>query len=392
MRMLFVGGVGGAGGGGTGTVLTDVPLAQAARTAGHEVVMAVPEAVLPAVLGCGVPAVAVTSRTAGDVRAVRQGGREPAPPRGPERDTAAGRALGRLAAASLDALLDLADRWRPDLVVGAVHAYAGPLAAHRAGVPWVRFATDIAEPLAADLAAAAELAPELERLGLREVPAPAFSVSLMPPGVRPAAAPVALPLRHVPCGAQRPLEPWMYTRGDRPRVLVSAPGGTAADGTDGRAGRLAALVEEIAALDVELLVATPDDAGAERLPLPGGARAGRLPLDVTVPTCDLVVHGADGGTTLTCLAHGVPQVLLPRRPEPEEHAGRLGAYGAARPVAPGDGGPRDVAGAVREVLADPSYRSAAERLRDEVRRMPLPDELVRELERAVVVHRTAAAA
>ncbi|MER8236263.1 nucleotide disphospho-sugar-binding domain-containing protein [Streptomyces sp. NPDC094049] len=377
MKILFV------GGNGAGTIFPDIPLAQAARNAGHEVIMSGPEVTMPAILGSGVSAVSVTGRTIQDCRVNREGVLVPTPPRGPERNIAIGRMFGRLAAHSLDALIDLAERWRPDLVVSNVLAYAGPLVAHHAGVPWVRFATDIAEPLDIDLAAAAELAPEMERLGLHGTPPPAFSVTLMPESVRPPTAPVALPLRHIPCSTQSSLEPWMYTRGDRPRVLVSAGSRVTPDDDF---DLLKGLVEKVAPLDIELLIATPDDVAA-RLDLPAGARAGWLPVDVLAPTCDVMVHHAGGNITLTCLANGVPQVFVPYLPGLEEHSARIAARGAARLVDPENDSAADIAGAVRDLLEDPSYRAGARRLREETGRMPLPAQLVPDLERVVATHR-----
>ncbi|MGW1075746.1 nucleotide disphospho-sugar-binding domain-containing protein [Streptomyces sp. NPDC002537] len=376
MRILFV------AGSGAGTIFPGVPLAQAARTAGHEVIMTGPEAAMPTVIAAGIPAFPVTSRTLFDCRS------GPTPPGGPERDIALGRVFGRLGAYSLDGLLDLVDRWRPDVVVSNVLAYAGPLAAHYAGVPWVRFATDIGEPLVIDLAAAAQLAPELERLGLRDMPAPAFSISVMPPSVRPATAPVALPMRHVPYSTQRSLEPWMCTKGDRPRVLVSIGSRVT---PDFEFDLLSDLVEKVAPLDAELLIATPDDVVEKLGPLPNGARAGWLPLDVLAPTCDLMVHHAGSSTTLTSLAHGVPQLFVPNNPGLRDHGERISAQGAARMIGPEGDGADDIAAAIRDMLVDPSYRSAAERLRDEMHRMPVAADVVREIERAVAVHRESAA-
>lgn len=382
MKILFV------GGNGAGTIFPDIPLAQAARNAGHEVIMTGPEVTMSAILGSGIPAVSVTERTIQDCRVNREGVLVPTPARGPERNIAIGRMFGRLAAHSFDALIDLVEQWRPDLVVSNVLAYAGPLVAHHAGVPWVRFATDIAEPLDIDLAAAAELAPEIERLGLHGTPPPAFSVTLMPESVRPPTAPVALPLRHIPCSTQSALEPWMYTKGDRPRVLVSAGSRVTPDDDF---DLLNGLVEKVAPLDIELLIATPDDVAA-RLELPEGARAGWLPVDVLAPTCDVMVHHAGGNITLTCLANGVPQVFVPYLPGLEEHSARIADQGAARLIDPDDDSAANIAGAVRDLLEDPSYRTAALRLRDEVERMPVPAQVVRDLERVVAAHRESTAA
>ncbi|MGW7346644.1 nucleotide disphospho-sugar-binding domain-containing protein [Streptomyces sp. NPDC054854] len=384
MKILFI------GGNGAGTIFPNIPLAQAVRNAGHEVIMTGPEVTMPAIVNSGIPAVSVTHRTIQDCRHDRRGNLVPTPADGPERNIAIGRMFGRLAASSLPGLIDLVDRWRPDLIVSNVLTYAGPLAAHHAGVPWVRFAIDIGEPLSVDLGAQSELAPELEALGLQAPPAPDFSISVLPPSLRPLTAPPALSLRHIAYSTQLPLEPWMYSKGRRPRVLVSAGSRVT---PDDHFEPLRGLVEKVGSLDVELLVATPEDVARKLEPaLPAGSRAGWLPVDVLAPTCDLVVHHGGGNTTLSCLANGVPQVFVPSMPGLEEHGARISTYGAGRLILPEDDTTDNVAGAVKELLTDPSYREAAGRLREEARRMPSAAEVVRELERSVHVHRAAAAA
>jgi UDP:flavonoid glycosyltransferase YjiC (YdhE family) len=65
------------------------------------------------------------------------------------------------------------------------------------------------------------------------------------------------------------------------------------------------------------------------------------------------------------------------------NAARCAELGVARVLDALRATPEDVAEAVSSVLAEPSYRAAAERVRDEIRALPSPEHAVRLLERLV---------
>ncbi|MGK5732580.1 glycosyltransferase [Streptomyces sp. URMC 124] len=376
MKILFV------GGNGAGTLFPLVPLAQATRNAGHEVLVSGCEAVVPMILDAGLPAVAVTRKTVTDCRTAPLGNAAPVSEAGLDSFIAIGRMFGGFAASCLGKLLELADAWRPDLVVGGVLAYAAPLVARHARVPYVRFGIDMGEPLVTSLSAAIELAPQLERYGLEALPEPDLALSACPPGIRPVHAPPSLPVRHVPYTSQRPVEPWMHRRGERPRVLVSAGSRVTPDHDF---DVLQGLVRKVAALDVDLLIAAPEAVAGMLRALPGGvlperAHVGWIPLDVAVPGCDVMVHHGGGSTTLTGLAHGVPQILIPHIPG-LDYPARMAGCGAAKLIRPEDDSAENIAAGICEVLGDPSYRRAAGRLREEVLAMPAPPQVVGRLER-----------
>ncbi|MGC5546099.1 glycosyltransferase [Streptomyces griseus] len=374
MKILFV------AGGTSGVIFSLIPLAQAARNAGHEVVMAAPEDCMRTINGAGVPGFPVTSMTMKDFLHDRRGVLQTIPEDLHERYLFNGRCFGRYAAACVDGLTSLIDSWRPDVVVGGVLAFAGPLAAAYAGVPYVKHAVDMGEPRTIDLAAAAELGPELEALGLYEMPGADLFIDTCPPSLRPADAPPAQLMRYVPYTAQKPLEPWMFTRGDRPRVLVSA-GSRVTKDSDFEI--LSGLVEKVAALDVELLVAAPEAVAAELGPLPENVRAGWIPLDVVARTCDLTVSHAGGNTVLGSMAAGVPQVLIPYLPYVVGYTERLSAYGAARMVDPAQDSPKNIAEACREVLEDGAYRERARAVSAEMALLPAPAQVVGAVEELV---------
>ena len=73
------------------------------------------------------------------------------------------------------------------------------------------------------------------------------------------------------------------------------------------------------------------------------------------------------------LVHGVPQVALPRGTDQPQNAALLERAGAGRVVQPEDYAVETIRTAVREVTGDPSFRAAAERVRDEIAAMPDAD-------------------
>jgi UDP:flavonoid glycosyltransferase YjiC (YdhE family) len=165
----------------------------------------------------------------------------------------------------------------------------------------------------------------------------------------------------------------MYVKGDRPRLMVSAGSRVSPDRDF---DTLAGLVAKVSDLDVELLVAAPDEVAEKLRPLPDNVRAGWLPLDVLAPTCDLTVNHAGGNTVLGNMAHGVPQVLVPYLPYVVDYSQRLAAAGAAMVVDPRDDSAENVAAACRTVLGDPSYAQRARAIAAEMAALPVPADVV----------------
>ena len=96
----------------------------------------------------------------------------------------------------------------------------------------------------------------------------------------------------------------------------------------------------------------------------------------------VVTHGGHG-TVMKALAAGVPMVLLPHGRDQADTAVRVTMRGAgialkrtSRPAA--------IAAAARDVLKGPSYRAAAQRLGEVIRRDARSDALIRELEQIAI--------
>ncbi|MEU3301207.1 nucleotide disphospho-sugar-binding domain-containing protein [Streptomyces sp. NPDC006678] len=373
MKILFV------ASGSPATVFALAPLATAARNAGHDVFMGAVEDVVPYIASAGIPALSIAPSSIRRFATMDRAGSPVRMPETPEEELDfAGHWFGRMAAGCMEALRELAAHWRPDLVVGGSMSFAAALIAAELGVPYVRQAWDTGDAWRTDPAASEELQPELRALGLERLPEPDLFVDICPPSLRPADAPPAQMMRWVPANGQRRLEPWMYSKGDRPRVLITSGSRLV---FAKKTGFLRGLVADMATLDAEVVIATLDEVAEElRAELPG-VRAGWVPLDVVVPTCDVVVHHAGGVTALTAMNAGVPQLIVPQGGNFVEAGLRISDFGAAITV--DENTPEAVEKACRELIGNPSYAERARALSAEIAALPLPADVVGALERLV---------
>jgi UDP:flavonoid glycosyltransferase YjiC (YdhE family) len=119
------------------------------------------------------------------------------------------------------------------------------------------------------------------------------------------------------------------------------------------------IVDALAAEPVRVLVTLGAHLDPAALRLPGNATAtGYVRHAACLPYAAATVTHAGLGTVLASLAHGVPLVCVPLGREQPDNAAAVVRLGAGLVVPPAAGG-EAVRDAVREVLADPAYRSAA---------------------------------
>lgn len=124
-------------------------------------------------------------------------------------------------------------------------------------------------------------------------------------------------------------------------------------------------------LDPAMLGPVPDNARVERY----------VPQSTILPHASAVVCHGGSGSVLGALAYGLPLVLLPMGADQPLNAERCAALGVGRMLDVIAATQDDVRGAVSAVLGDPSYRSAAERMRDEFAALPGPEHTIKLLKR-----------
>jgi UDP:flavonoid glycosyltransferase YjiC (YdhE family) len=184
----------------------------------------------------------------------------------------------------------------------------------------------------------------------------------LPPGRSP-----RQPLQFVPYNGVAEHPPWLRYPPARPRVCVTW--GTLMFEVDREDLFLAPrVVDALAKLDVEVVVAVDPRSRPCFGPLPDNARfADALALHVLLPSCQAVVHQGGAGTTMTAVAAGVPQLILPAVVDQRFNATQLAAAGG------GAIGDLDtVTAQVRDLLTEPHWQAGAKNLAEHNKTRPSP--------------------
>jgi UDP:flavonoid glycosyltransferase YjiC (YdhE family) len=169
---------------------------------------------------------------------------------------------------------------------------------------------------------------------------------------------------------------WLMAPRTRPRVYLTL--GTVAFGA---VDVLSRAIAEIAALDVDLLVAVgPEGDPAALGALPDDVHVERFVAQADVlPLVDMVVHHGGTGTVLSTFAAGLPQLILPQGADQFHNARSLTEIAAGRALRNEEQLPGTITAAVAEMIGDSSERQVATLLRDEIAALPTPAEVVPEL-------------
>jgi UDP:flavonoid glycosyltransferase YjiC (YdhE family) len=352
--------------GGRGHFEPLAPIARAAVAAGHEVAFA-SGGLMPVIEAAGFTGFFVAPE-------------RPPPPRRPlqgvdmEYELRVLREVlfGRVARERVPAMLELCARWEPDVLVCDEADLGSMVAAERLGLPYAV----VVEGASGSLIAPGLVADAMDALRAgRDVAADApLVLSPFPPSLRDPEVPL-------PEGAVS-LRPSLGSAEAAPGRLARLDGAilfTLGTVFNVEAGDL--FVRVLAGLrevgpDVIVTVGEELDP-AELGPQPSHVHVATfVPLAAALPHCAAVVAHGGSGSLVATLAHGLPSVLLPMGTDQPANAARCEALGVARVLEVLSATPADVRAAVSAVLSEPSYREAAERLRDEIAALPGPDHAV----------------
>jgi UDP:flavonoid glycosyltransferase YjiC (YdhE family) len=272
---------------------------------------------------------------------------------------------GRIARARAEGVLEVCADWRPDVLVCGEIDFGAMVAAERAGVPFATILISATERFVRGEVVAEPLAALRAEHGLpADVPREPLVLSPFPRRLRPLPA-NAHAFRAAP--ASRPPE-------DATTVYFTL--GTIFNLESGD------LFERVLAglrdLPIDVIATTGTNLDpAELSPQPRDVLIERhLPQADVLPRCRAVVSHAGSGSILGALAHGLPSVLLPMGADQPQNAARCQELGVARVLDAHRATPQAVRDAVADVLADPSYRSAAESIADEIAALPGPEHAV----------------
>lgn len=273
-----------------------------------------------------------------------------------------------------DDALDAAEEFRPDLVVREICDYIGPLVAAARDVPMATLAFGPALPSPFLRAFDAAAASRYCLWGLSAQPS-TWYLDTCPPSLqadgwrRPEGW---QPLRPEP--HRGPGDPAPAPAGEPParqRVLVTF--GTYF--TD--PGLLSPLLRELVALDIDIVVTLGLLADRRQFDV-DHSRVSFVPF---TPLADLLrgvsavlTHGG-AGTTLAALSRGLPMVITPQGADQFNQADHVSAAGAGIALQPDEVTPHAVAGAVRAVLEEASFRKSAAAIAADIASMPGPSEV-----------------
>jgi UDP:flavonoid glycosyltransferase YjiC (YdhE family) len=371
--------------GGSGHLDPLVPLARAAQAAGHEIAFAGRPWMVPKVEALGFRGFAAGSDLGLAPR------RLPLATLDVEREMrAVGPGFGgRIARERAADLLPLCAAWRPDLLVCEELDFGAMLVAERLALP---FATVLVSA-AGSFVRAEIVAPRLDevRAEHRLPPDPELRapdrhlvLSPFPSSYRDPAFPLPATAHAFRAlardSADREAEPpWLALPKRTPTAYFTL--GTVFNSESGD------LFERVLAglreLPGEVVVTVGRELDPAELGVqPAHVRIERyVPQAMLLPRCDLVVSHGGSGSVLGALTHGLPMVLLPLGADQPLNARRCEALGVARVLDARAASADVVREAAADVLADPAYRRAAERLRAEIAGLPGPEHAVALLER-----------
>jgi UDP:flavonoid glycosyltransferase YjiC (YdhE family) len=261
-------------------------------------------------------------------------------------------------------------RLQPDLVVHEWGVPGAAVAASRAGIPgvWHGFGRMFPDGIGLESPTRNAEAPGRPHL------------DICPPSLQDKdflATEDRIVLRPVPYNEPATLDARSGQRGAEPLIYLTL--GTAF----GTAELLTMAITGLATLDAQVVVA------AGRVPV---EQLGDVPDNVTVrswvpqaellPYVDVVVHHGGSGTTLGALAVGAPQLLLPQGADQFANAEAVHTAGAGLRLLPDELSADAIAEQVRRLSSrhgHTDHRDAARTIAEEIAGMPSPDEVARHL-------------
>lgn len=363
-----------------------VPLAQALRDSGHELLWVTagePRERLEAegfdTATAGWPIAEVRARVAADFPEIFE-----APPT-EFPDLYFPKVFGATAApVLLPDLLPLAREFRPDLIVADAADFAAPLVGALLGVPCVNHGFGSLLPRKRVEAAAGECAHLWREHGLEPR---AFGgcydhlyIDLYPPSLGAAAADYL--------GAVQPLRPGVFATGEAAPLpdeltddgppLVYATLGTVFNDD---AALFVAMAQAIAAAGARgVLTVGPQGDPAAVGEVPAGVHVARyVRQDQVLPHCAAVMSHAGSGTFLAGLGLGIPQVCIPLAADQFLNAAAAARANVAAVVPPDDRSVERLSAALAQVLDDDVMRKSAEAVRADIEAMPGPAEVAEAL-------------
>ncbi len=302
----------------------------------------------------------------------------------------------------LDELVRFARQWRPDLILWDPLLYAAPIVAQAIGVPHLRmmYAADQTARIGAQYRDLRANRPEdtsadpfvewmsaaVGRFGAEYDESLRYGVKTLdchPSYLRYDGVDVDyLSARFVPQNKPMAIPRWVLEPPPRPRVMLTL--GISNRQTLGvEETSVADLLDGLADLDVEVVATLDATQLASVQKVPDNLRTvDFVPMNELLAGCSAIVHQGGGATIGNAVVNAVPQLVIPGTTWSE----RISAVaqverGNGLLVDLDDMTPMSVRSGLEQLLTEPSFRTCALEVRDEMLARPTLDDLVPELER-----------
>jgi Erythromycin biosynthesis protein CIII-like, C-terminal domain/Erythromycin biosynthesis protein CIII-like, N-terminal domain len=282
-----------------------------------------------------------------------------------------------------DDLFNVVEEWSPDIVVHDVAEFAAPLVATKVGLPYAEHSYGPAIQSDVIGAAGRATASFWDSHGLAPHPLGGMYrylyLDVCPPSLQvPGLVTGAVQrIRTVETQPQATQPPWLGALRDRPIVYITL--GTVYNHNlevfrallDGlRDEALNAVVTVGKQNDPALLGRQPSNVHVHRY----------IPQERLLPHCVAVVTHGGAGSILGALSFGLPLLIVPQGADHFYNADRAVAAGAAIRLMPDRLTADSARDAVRMLLRDDTFRTAAQRIENELDAMPEPQQAVETLE------------
>ena len=272
-------------------------------------------------------------------------------------------------------LLPMADRWKPELVIHEETELAGAVVATLVGARHAVHGLGVMPPIRIWPAFVQAIGMLGVRCGVADAAArlaDAHYLHVCPPALQSSEAPVwhhVLPLRPV-AGLPKENE-HLPDRLERLPLLrtIHLTFGTV---YNGNVSILQQAIDGLGALDANLVVTI----GPNEDPLRFGPQPAHvciepyLPHTLLLPRCDLVVSHGGAGVMLGALGQGIAQLVIPQGADQFLNADACARSGAALALAPGEASARTINAAARQLLDEPHFAVAARAVQAQIAAMP----------------------
>jgi UDP:flavonoid glycosyltransferase YjiC (YdhE family) len=270
--------------------------------------------------------------------------------------------------AMMHGFVDVAERWRPDVIVYGPMTVGALAAAAKLGIPAVEHGFGFLRTEGIDALLRLLGAEVFDRHGV-DLPAHRYAIDVAPPSMLDG-EPYGWSMRYIPYNGGARVPDWLTEPPARPRVAVTL--GNLVLSLGGAHSLVGRIIEQAATVDAEFVLALgavdPNVLGE----LPPNVRAiGYMPLTQLLPTCSAVVHHGGAGTCMGALDVGIPQLVIPHLFD-HQHTADLVAKRGVGLAAAGDELP---AGILDALVRDEHLRAGAREVQAELHALPTPVEI-----------------